>query len=114
MSASNDTFFEDLVTETLVKYPDTVGLGHATDGSYLKFSLNPNIPYYKTFGNYALDDALSALKYINQKLGFTPALYERMINTTPQMGTQIDSNSKFEVTWTYSSESGLYVIYERN
>ncbi len=110
-SISTDTFFQDLLSETLDEHPYTVGLGCANDGSYMIFSINPNIPAYKTLG---LKDTLGALKYINKELGFTPALYEKMVNTTSEMGVQIDSNSKFEVTWTYSSESGLYVIYERN
>lgn len=110
----NDTFFEDLISETLDLYPYTLGLGHALDGSYLKYALNPNIPGFTTLGNYAWDDALGALKHINQELGFSPALYEKMINTTEEMGVQTDSNKKFEVTWSYSSESGLYIIYERN
>lgn len=109
MSFSKDTFFQDLIGETLDKYPYTIGLGRANDGSYMFYELNPHIP-----GFLSWDDSLGALKYINQKLGFTPALYEKMVNTTSEMGVQTDSNSKFEVTWTYSSESGLYVIYERN
>lgn len=109
VNVSNDTFFQDLISETLDKYPYTIGLGCANDGSYMYYKLNPNIP-----GFLSWDDSLGALKYINQKLGFTPALYEKMVNTTSDMGTQTDSNSKFEATWTYSSESGLYIIYERN
>ena len=110
----NDTFFEDLITETLDLYPYTLGLGHALDGSYLKYDLNPNIPGFTTLGDRAWDDALGALKHINKELGFTPALYEKMTKTTEEMGVQTDSNKKFEVTWSYSSESGLYIIYERS
>ena len=109
-----DTFFEDLITETLDLYPYTLGLAHALDGSYLKYELNPNIPGFTTLGDRAWDDALGALKHINKELGFTPALYEKMTKTTEEMGVQTDSNKKFEVTWSYSSESGLYIIYERN
>lgn len=113
-SSLKDTFFEDLITETLDLYPYTLGLWHALDGSYLKYDLNPNIPAFTTLGDLAWDDALGALKHINEELGFSPALYEKMTKTTEEMGVQTDSNKKFKVTWSYSSESGLYIIYERN
>ena len=95
-------------------YPYTLGLAHALDGSYLKYELNPNIPGFTTLGDRAWDDALGALKHINKEPGFSPALYEKMTKTTEDMDVQTDSNKKFEVTWSYSSESGLYIIYERN
>jgi len=113
-SSLDDTFFEDLISETLELYPYTLGLGHANDGSYLKYDLNPNVPGFTALGDHAWDDALGALKHINKELGFSPALYEKMTKTTEEMGVQTDSNEKFEVTWSYSSESGLYIIYERN
>lgn len=117
-SSSEDTFFSDLVNETLDLYPYTFGLGHADDGSYMTFRINPHWPYYDNFGEVAWESAFSSLKHINQKLGFSPALYEKMTNTTEAMGVQTDSNENFKVTWSYSteesSESGLYIIYERN
>ena len=113
MSNNDVNFFNDLIGETLNLYPYTLGLSHAEDGSYMRYKLNPSLPGFTALGEAAWEDALGALEYINQKLGFSPALYEKMTNTTEAMGVQTDSNSKFEVTWSYSSESGLNIIYER-
>lgn len=114
----DDTYFEDLISETLKLYPYTLGLSHALDGSYMTFRINPHIPGFIALGKHAWDDALGSLKHINKELGFSPALYEKMTKTTEEMGVQTDSNEKFKVTWSYSSEenseSGLYIIYERN
>lgn len=110
--ASKDTFFDDLVCETLDKYPYTMSLSVADDGSYMRYKINPSLPGF--LEDLMWDDCLSSLEYINNELGFSPALYTKMINTSPSMGVQTDSNSKFKATWTYSSEDGLEIIYERN
>lgn len=111
-NVSRDTFFHDLVTETLDRYTYTVILSVANDGSYMEYKLNPNAPGF--LDDLMWDDCLGALKFINGELGFSPALYNKMVNTTSDMGVQTDSNSKFKATWSYSSTDGLDIIYERN
>lgn len=109
---SQDTFFHDLVTETLDRYTYTVSLGVAEDGSYMTYNINPSLPGF--LEDLMWDDCLGALKFINGELGFSPALYEKMVNTTSDMGVQTDFNSKFKATWSYNSDDGLKIIYERN
>lgn len=57
-------------------------------------------------------DALDAIKYANEELGF-PGVYSQMMNTTALMGRQSDENSKYKVTWTYHPDDGLTVTYSK-
>lgn len=57
-------------------------------------------------------DALDAIKYANEELGF-PGVYSQMLNTTALMGRQSDENSKYKVTWTYHPDDGLTVTYSK-
>lgn len=57
-------------------------------------------------------DALNAIKYANDELGF-PGVYSQMLNTTALMGRQSDENSKYKVAWTYHPDDGLTVTYSK-
>jgi len=110
-NVNNKNYFDELVTETLKLYPYAGSLGVADDGSYMVFDINPNASFY--YKENMFEESLKALKHINKELGFSPALYEKMISTTSVMGAQMDSNKDFEVTWKYNTEDGLKIIYER-
>ncbi len=57
-------------------------------------------------------NALKAIKYVNEALGFNGSLYTRMIETNSIMGRQSEENSKYKVSWTYHPDDGLEVTYE--
>lgn len=90
---------------------DTIGANStyckvAGDGSYLEIDTNP----------YDIDDYFSyeAVQYIrsaNEELGFTEALYTRMMNTRALDGTLEEENDKIRVTWTYHPDNGLEAVY---
>lgn len=58
------------------------------------------------------DQALEAIKMVNDRLGFNGSLYTKMIETTALMGRQTDETSKYRVSWTYHPDDGLEVTYE--
>lgn len=60
------------------------------------------------------DSTLDAIQYANEGLGFTGAVYNRMMNTNALMGSQTASNDKYTVSWTYHPTYGLEVTYEVN
>lgn len=47
------------------------------------------------------------------KLGFSPAVYERMNRTRALDGTQSATADGFNVTWTYHPDNGLEAVFER-
>ncbi len=57
--------------------------------------------------------ALEAIQYVNEELGFNGALYDRMMSTTALMGRQSEENDKYKVSWTYHPDEGLEVTYEK-
>lgn len=59
------------------------------------------------------EDALKAIKYANEALGFNGSLYSQMLNTTALMGRQSAETSKYRVSWTYHPDNGLEVTYEK-
>ncbi len=61
----------------------------------------------------AQQNALEAIKFANEKLGFNGSLYSKMMETTALMGRQTDENDKYEVSWTYHPDDGLEVTYEK-
>lgn len=80
----------------------------ASDGSYLIVDTNP----YNIEDFYDAD-FLEALKTINTELGFSDALYEKMLQTRALDGRQTDENDKISVSWTYHPDNGLQVMYEK-
>ena len=61
----------------------------------------------------AKERALEAIRYANEELGFTGAVYESMLNTSAIMGRQSEENDKYKVSWTYHPKDGLEVTYEK-
>ncbi len=80
----------------------------ADDNSYLQVDTNPSDieDFYNT-------DAADAIQEINKELGFTSALYQKMLDTCALDGRQYDENDKVKVSWTYHPDKGLVVTYER-
>lgn len=61
----------------------------------------------------AQENALEAIKYANNELGFNGSVYSQMMNTTALMGRQSAENAKYRVSWTYHPDNGLEVTYEK-
>lgn len=61
----------------------------------------------------AEENALEAIKYANEELGFNGSVYSQMMNTTALMGRQSAENDKYRVSWTYHPDDGLEVTYEK-
>ncbi len=59
------------------------------------------------------ENALKAIKYANEELGFNGSVYSQMMNTTALMGRQSAENDKYRVSWTYHPDDGLEVTYEK-
>lgn len=59
------------------------------------------------------ENALKAIVYANEELGFNGAVYSRMKETTALMGRQVEENDKYKVSWTYHPDDGLKVTYEK-
>ena len=59
------------------------------------------------------EQALKAIQYANDALGFNGSVYNKMLNTTAIMGRQSEENKKYRVTWTYHPDYGLEVTYEK-
>ena len=110
--------FDRMTDQILDQFPYADN-ARATDGSYLKLDTNP---YDKGFDdmsytelsmiNNVQSDTLEAIQYVNKELGFTDALYSKMMETSALMGRQTDENNKYRVSWTYHPDSGLEVVYE--
>jgi hypothetical protein len=61
----------------------------------------------------AQENALEAIKYANEELGFNGSVYSQMMKTSALMGRQSEENSKYKVTWTYHPDEGLEVTYSK-
>ena len=59
------------------------------------------------------ENALEAIKYANEELGFNDSVYSKMMNTTALMGRQSAETNKYIVSWTYHPDRGLEVTYEK-
>jgi hypothetical protein len=90
----------------------------ASDGSYMKIDTNPTNKDGDdlTWSDYEnlIVPANDMIKQINEDLGFSAALYEKMNTTTWSQGKQTESNEEYTVTWTYHPDKGLEVMYEVN
>lgn len=94
----------------------------APDGSYLKLDTNPT-NNDKDIGKMTIAEAeefisvqsatADAISFLNQGMGFSSALYQKMIETTWTMGRQSEEIGKIRVTWTYHPDKGLEVMYEK-
>lgn len=58
------------------------------------------------------ENALKAIKFANEELGFNGSVYSKMMETTALMGIQTEENSKYKVSWKYHPDDGLEVTYE--
>lgn len=58
-------------------------------------------------------NALEAIQYANEELGFNSFVYSKMLETTALMGRQSEENDKYKVSWTYHPDDGLEVTYEK-
>ena len=58
-------------------------------------------------------DALEAIQYVNEELGFNGALYDQMLKTNALMGVRTEENDKYKVSWTYHPDDGLEATYEK-
>lgn len=61
----------------------------------------------------AQENALEAIKYANEELGFNGSVYSQMMKTTALMGRQSAETAKYRVSWTYHPDNGLEVTYEK-
>jgi len=61
----------------------------------------------------AQENALKAIKYANEELGFNGSLYSQMTHTSALMGRQSAENDKYRVSWSYHPDRGLEVTYEK-
>lgn len=62
----------------------------------------------------AQENALEAIRYANEELGFGGYVYSNMMETSALMGRQSETNGKYTVSWTYHPDDGLEVTYHKN
>ena len=80
----------------------------ASDGSWMRMDTNP----------YDLDDeidmdAADAIEEVNEELGFSDSVYQRMLETRALDGRQTAESDHYTASWTYHPDDGLEVMYER-
>ena len=111
--------FDRLSGDVVQKYP-YAWVTRGSDGSYMKIDTNPydedfddlSYPKQVTFWD-TQQDSIDAIEYCNKELGFTEAVFERMLETTSLMGLQTAESSRYTVSWTYHPDNGLEVMYEK-
>ena len=83
----------------------------ADDGSYLTIDTNPlNIK-----GSFVFkEDSLAKIKLTNASLGLPEWLYGEMMDTRAIDGKQRESFDHVTVSWSYSPNQGLEVMYRTN
>lgn len=119
VSVMQATVFDRLVSQMLHKYPYADNSRDPHD-SYMKIDTNPydkdvddlTLVELATFENLQ-KDSLSGIRFCNEKLGFSAAVYEKMLNTTALMGLQSQETGKYRVSWSYHPNKGLEVMYEK-
>lgn len=79
----------------------------ASDESYLMIDTNP-----WDFDDYTDTDAYYAIKKINDALGLSASVFEKMGQTRAIDGRQTKSFDGGAVSWTYHPDNGLEVLYE--
>ncbi|MBQ9842455.1 MAG: hypothetical protein IJO42_05030 [Clostridia bacterium] len=80
------------------------------DHSSLVIDTNPNDSAF----NDNEDEAILAIFYVNESLGFPSSLIDKMSSTRALDGMQSQSFEEYTVSWTYHPDNGLRVIYEVN
>lgn len=87
----------------------------SSDGTWMQLDTNPNNTEEDDMllSDYSLMfDCCDAIEKVNETLGFSTALMEKMNKTTWSQGVLEDSNDKYKVSWTYHPDKGLEVMYE--
>lgn len=101
------------------KYPDLISKNWCTiasDGTWMELDTNPSdmdkddfdLDYFADICN----PCLKMIKQVNEDLGFSSSVYQKMGNTVWAQGRQSESNDEFIVNWTYHPDKGLEVMYE--
>ena len=84
-----------------------------SDGRWMKIDTRPNNEWSDAFVmSPEYDNCLNTVQQINSDLGFSGAVYEKMLHTTPSMGRVVEENENYKVSWTYNSTEGMEAIYE--
>ena len=104
--------FEQAVNKMKKEYPYADN-ARASDDSYLKIDTKPEGPGYALIADQVEADSLNGIKLVNKELGFSDAVYAKMLQTTALMGRQTEENSKYRVSWTFHPDKGLEVMYEK-
>jgi hypothetical protein len=85
--------------------------GDAGEDHYFTIDTIPEDIYIAAIPN-SQEKALEAIQYANEQLGFSGAVYQKMLETNALMGRQSEENKKYRVSWTYHPDYGLEVTYE--
>ena len=111
---SRRTVFKRVISKALNQY-SWADNARASDDSYLKIDTNPenDDPESISYDSRTEQDSLKAIRYVNKELGFSEAVYQKMLSTTALMGRQSAENEKYIITWTYHPQKGLEVMYEK-
>lgn len=111
---SRNTVFERVISKALNQY-SWANNARASDDSYLKIDTNPenDDPESISYDSRTEQDSLKAIRYVNKELGFSEAVYQKMLSTTALMGRQSAENEKYIISWTYHPKKGLEVMYEK-
>lgn len=112
--------FERIRDELLDEYPSIISNVKCEDGKSLIIDTNPYDKEYDEMtttqqDTFYLNQIYSelAIEFVNEKLGFSSSLYNKMEETSAMMGRQSEENGKYSVSWTFHPSRGLKVIYEK-
>ncbi len=120
----NDVLFlERVANEVRKEYPDahiscnvdtlTMDTNPFTNSEEKNLAAEFAMGLSRREGENLEQDTVFGVGMVNEKLGFPPSLYSKMIKTTPAMGLQTDENDKFYVSWSYHPNKGLEVKWEK-
>lgn len=91
-------------------YEDEEWCEFGDGGEYMRIDTNP-----KNIEGVFESDAWKAIEEINEELGFSKSVYNKMGETRPIDGRQEEeSDDGYVVSWTYSADDGLEVTYEND
>ena len=79
----------------------------SADGTWMKIDSNP----YDS-DDYFIRDALNEIEEMNEELGFSSSVYQKMLETRALDGRQSEETDKFKVSWSYHPDKGIEAIYE--
>ena len=82
----------------------------SSDGKWMRLDTNPSD--IESLKNECVLDVLNAITEINSALGFSGTVYEEIMHTAPIHGTKSQENDTAKITWAYSNDTGLVVIYD--